>query len=81
VLVNDVTALGYETLTVYPAGGPPEASTVRADEQARTLENEYVRVTLDEAGEITSLIHKLETDDGDDIEEREIIAPAKPPTP
>ncbi len=117
VSVSSVAPMGYDTLTVYRAGGPPEASTVWAElaeappapnngrpspaggagnapavltsgspsptawgkgqgggGQAATLENEYVRVTLDAAGEIASLIHKL-PGEGDEVVEREVIAP------
>ena len=75
VSVPEVGAMGYQTLTVGQAGGPPEGSTVRAGDNV--LENDFVRVTLDEAGEIVSLIHKVVGDDEDDITEREVIAPGQ----
>lgn len=76
VLVSDAAPLGYDTLTVYPAGGPPEASTVRADGAKRVLENDFVRVTFDAAGEIVSLVHKQD-DGAGDLDEREVIAPGQ----
>ena len=76
-LVPEVGPLGYQTLTVGRAGGPPEVSSVHVSE--RVLENDFVRVTFDDDGEITSLIHKIyeDADDGDEsaITEREVIAP------
>ncbi|MES2465070.1 MAG: alpha-mannosidase [Armatimonadota bacterium] len=78
-LVPEVGPLGYQTLTVGRAGGPPEISSVHAHE--RVLENDYVRVTFDDNGEIMSLIHKVyeDADDGEEsaITEREVITPGQ----
>ena len=76
VSVPDVSPLGYQTLTVYPASGPPEGSTVRAEVGGTArLENDFVRVTFDAAGEIVSLVHKIEDEDSGEVTEREVIAP------
>jgi len=77
VLVSEPAAMGYDTLTVYPAGGPQEASTVRADAEKRVLENDFVRVTFDAAGEIVSLIHKQVDENNGGENEREITAPGQ----
>jgi alpha-mannosidase len=78
-LVPEVGALGYQTLTVGKAGGPPEISSVHAED--RVLENDYVCVTFDDNGEIVSLIHKIyeDADEGEESEitEREVIAPGQ----
>ena len=77
VSVPDVGAMGYQSLFVGRAGGPTEAPFLRAE--PRVLENEWVRATFDEAGEITSLIHKIyDTDDNtgeETLTEREAVAP------
>ena len=75
VTVPDIGPLGYQTITVGKAGGPPEGSTVRAE--PGLLENDFVRVTFDDAGEITSLIHKIASEDDSEIVEREVIAPGQ----
>ena len=78
VSVPEVGAMGYQTLTVGRAGGPSEASTLRAE--PRLLENDWIRAQFDDAGEIVSLIHKIYAAEGDDdngeetITEREAVA-------
>jgi alpha-mannosidase len=78
-LVPELGPLGYQALTVGRAGGPPEISSVHATD--RSLENDYVRVTFDDQGEIVSLIHKIyeDADEGEEsaITEREVIAPGQ----
>lgn len=78
-LLPEVGPLGYQTLTVGRAGGPPEISSVHAAD--RVLENDFVRVTFDDHGEIVSLIHKIyeDADEGEEsaITEREVIAPGQ----
>lgn len=72
VTVPDVGAMGYTMITVGKAGGPPEGTTVRA--AGNVLENDFVRVTFDAAGEIVSLVHKLSNEDDDSVTEREVVA-------
>jgi alpha-mannosidase len=74
VLVPEVGALGYRTLTVGRAPGPQEETTVTAE--PGILENEFVRVELDEFGEVVSLVQKVrDEDEGEEvITEREVIA-------
>jgi alpha-mannosidase len=81
VLVPEVGPLGYQTLTVGRAGGAAEESGVRvtAGPDGATLENQFVRVTIDRAGEITSLVHRIHRDPDEAgaepiIDEREVIA-------
>jgi alpha-mannosidase len=79
VLVNEVGALGYQTITAHKSSGPQEESTVFAErlEGAGILENDYVYVTLNEFGQVVSLRHKISEDDEDDpeaVREREVFA-------
>ncbi|MBC8102654.1 MAG: alpha-mannosidase [Cytophagales bacterium] len=82
-IVPEVGPLGYQTLTIGKAGGLPEVSSVSAREGAVAplLENDFVRVTFDEAGEIVSLVHKLyeDAEPGEEgaMTEREVIAPGQ----
>ena len=66
VLLLDVEPLGYQSIGLGRTDAPADESTVTAEENI--LENDFVRVTLDAQGEITSLLHK--TEDG----ERESLA-------
>lgn len=61
VLLPEVGALGYQTLTVGRTDAPADDSTVWAE--GNVLENDLVRVTLDAHGELASLLYK--TDDGE----------------
>ncbi len=76
VAMPEVGAMGYQTLSVGRAGGPPETSNLRAE--PRLLENDYVRVQFDDAGEIVSLVHKIYDDeDEESVTEREAVAPGQ----
>ena len=85
VLLNEVGALGYQTLTVGKPGGPAEESSVRValapggNTLAVTLENEFVRAAFDARGELVSLVHKIYADeeDQDSVTEREVLAPGR----
>ncbi len=75
VLLGEVGALGYQTITAYKSAGPQEESTVFAADGV--LENDFARVTLNESGEITSFVHKIPADtdeEPDAVQEREVIA-------
>lgn len=76
VLVPEVGPMGYQTITVYKSAGPAEGSTVRAE--PRLLENDFVCVRFDDAGEIVSLVHKIADDEDENkTTEREVIAPGQ----
>ncbi|WP_395140758.1 alpha-mannosidase, partial [Armatimonas sp.] len=66
VLLLDVEPLGYQSIGLGRTDAPADESTVTAEENI--IENDFVRVTLDAQGEISSLLHK--TEDG----ERESLA-------
>ncbi|MBC8135039.1 MAG: alpha-mannosidase [Fibrella sp.] len=79
VLVGEVGALGYQTITAYKSSGPQEESTVFAErlEGAGILENDFAYVTLNENGQVVSFRHKVSEDSDDDpdaVREREVIA-------
>jgi alpha-mannosidase len=66
VTLLDVEPLGYQTIGLSRTDAPADESTVTAEENV--LENDFVRVTLNAHGELSSLVHK--TEDG----EREALA-------
>lgn len=82
VLVPEVGALGYQTLTVGKAGGRSEGTNLRAEvfDNGATraiLENDLVTVQFDSAGEIIFLVHKLDGEEDEEegeLIEREVIA-------
>ncbi|MBC7806065.1 MAG: alpha-mannosidase [Akkermansiaceae bacterium] len=79
VLVTDVGALGYQTITAFKSSGPQEESTVFAErlEGAGVLENDFAYVTLNENGQVVSFRHKISEDSDDEpdaVREREVIA-------
>ncbi len=79
VLLGEVGALGYQTISAYKSSGPQEESTVLAEisDDIATLENDYVLVTLNTQGEILSFVHKISEDSDDEpdaVREREVIA-------
>ena len=52
-------ALGYRVFRIFTDGEAPEFPEITADANARTLENELVRITFDgESGEISEFISK-----------------------
>lgn len=78
VLVGDVGALGYQTITAYKSSGPQEESTVFAErlEGAGILENDFAYVTLNENGQVVSFRHKISEDSDDEpdaVREREVF--------
>lgn len=73
VLLPEVGALGYQTIGVERTDAPSDESTVVAEDNI--LENDFVRVTLDDQGELISLIYKSESDDDEEEPvEREVLA-------
>ncbi|MCX6367760.1 MAG: glycosyl hydrolase-related protein [Armatimonadetes bacterium] len=66
VTLLDVEPLGYQTIGLGRTDAPADESTVVAEDNI--LENDFVRVTLNQYGELASVVHK--TEDG----EREALA-------